>query len=369
MRAPRIVFYAVNGLGLGHVTRLLAIARAVRNEQADAEILFLTTSEAAHLIYREGFAAVKFPSRAAAQRGNLRAASWQRLMHTGILSALTAFDPHILVADTFPAGSANELLPALRWIPRRVFVFRTQRPSRAREESFQNTLRQYDLILIPHREGSEVVPLPETARAIWTGPITIREPHELLSREEARARLGFSPGETVALFSLGGGGGLEIEAARIAFETARKRLPATRWIETRGPLEIAPLGIAPKIDRTSALEIWPLMPLLRAFDWAIASAGYNTVHELQAAEVPSILWPFARDVDDQAARVQNLTQQKRVLALPENADASEIEKAMREIAHSDVRQRLLDAMTIYSNEQAGASGARKAASAILHLLK
>ena len=29
MGAPRFLFYAVNGLGLGHVTRLLSIARAL----------------------------------------------------------------------------------------------------------------------------------------------------------------------------------------------------------------------------------------------------------------------------------------------------------------------------------------------------
>src|SRR5690349_10863784 len=45
-RYPRILFYAVNGLGLGHVTRLLAIARAVRELEPNAEIVFFTSSEA-----------------------------------------------------------------------------------------------------------------------------------------------------------------------------------------------------------------------------------------------------------------------------------------------------------------------------------
>ncbi|HEX8551454.1 MAG TPA: glycosyltransferase [Abditibacteriaceae bacterium] len=364
MRAPRIVFYAVNGLGLGHVTRLLAIARAVRTQSPEAEILFLTTSEASHLVYREGFAAVKFPSRAAAQSGNLRAASWQRLMHTGVLSALTAFDPHILVVDTFPAGTASELLPALRWIPRRVFVFRAQRLERAREEFFQNTLRGYNLILIPHHEGEEEIPFPDTARGVWTGPITIREPHELLSREAARAALGFAPDEILALVTLGGGGDCDLQQTRATFARAAPGINA-RWIATRGPLESAV-----EIDRTSdILEIWPLMPYLRAFDWALSATGYNTVAELQAAGVPSILWPFARDVDDQNARAQTLAAQGRALALSESNAEKELPDALQRIARPETRRALQHAMEQRAAQHsASESGAQCAARAVLELL-
>jgi hypothetical protein len=37
--------------------------------------------------------------------------------------------------------------------------------------------------------------------------------------------------------------------------------------------------------------------------WRVAAAGYNTVQETQVAALPTLLWPFARDVDDQFARV------------------------------------------------------------------
>src|SRR5438067_2466635 len=84
---------------------LVALAWAVRAAQPAAEILFLTASEASHLIYREGFAAIKVPSRTAAATGRLRRDSLLRVTQAVAWNTMLAFDPHALVVDTFPAGT------------------------------------------------------------------------------------------------------------------------------------------------------------------------------------------------------------------------------------------------------------------------
>ena len=65
--ALRVVCYAVNGTGVGHITRLLAIARWLRRYAAaldqKLEVWFLTSSEADGLAFAEGFAAFKIPSK------------------------------------------------------------------------------------------------------------------------------------------------------------------------------------------------------------------------------------------------------------------------------------------------------------------
>ena len=127
MRSPRILFYAVNGLGLGHVTRLLAIARQVRRLAPGAEIVFFTSSEAEDVIFREGFAAFKVPSKSIRLEAGLRSSTYARMLQTVTLNLLASFHPHILVVDTFPAGAIQELLPVLRWESRKVFVYRAQR--------------------------------------------------------------------------------------------------------------------------------------------------------------------------------------------------------------------------------------------------
>ncbi|HEX8234947.1 MAG TPA: hypothetical protein VF600_03240 [Abditibacteriaceae bacterium] len=372
MRRPRLLFYAVNGLGLGHVTRLLGLARAVRLQSPEAEVLFLTTTEAAHVIYSEGFAALKLPSRAAAAAGRLRHDSWLRLSQTVVWNAISAFDPHCLVVDTFAAGTLQELLPILRWPLRKVFIFRAQRPERAHDPFLQSTLRLYDLILVPHEQDSENVPTPEGVASLWTGPMLLRERSELLQREQARAMLGLAPDAELGLLVLGGGGEPEMQAARTQLREAMAAVQSPiQWIELQGPLtryDPGEYSSAPAHDSWRTLrDVHPLMIYLRAFDCAIAAAGYNTTHELQAAAVPCALWPFARDVDDQESRVAQLSAAGRVLCIGSGAAENrvpELAAAMRSLADASTRERLRAAMHGASTR----NGTHIGAEAILSLL-
>lgn len=373
MNRPRLLFYAVDGLGLGHVTRMLALARAVRRLSPGAEMLFLTTSEASHIIYQEGFAALKLPSRTAASSGGLRGGSWLRLTQTVSWNSIAAFDPHCLIVDTFAAGTLQELLPILRWPLRKVFVFRAQRKERASDPFLQRTLELYDLILVPHEAGSETVPTPAGTRAIWTGPILLREASELLTRPESRRALGLPLERDIGLFALGGGGEPEMNRARAQMQRAADQANQnTLWVEVAGPLapntktmqnaalestigSAAPAheyscarplgrnandgtsdaerenGDAAQEDAFASRDNWrtlrgvhPLMIYLNAFDCAVAAVGYNTTHELQAARVPSVLWPFARDLDDQEARALRLASRGCAIAIAQGSgDANE----------------------------------------------
>jgi len=403
-----LLFYAVDGLGLGHVTRMLALARAVRRLSPGAEILFLTTSEASHVIYQEGFAALKLPSRTAASSGGLRGGSWLRLTQTVAWNAVAAFDPHCLIVDTFAAGTLQELLPILRWPLRKVFVFRAQRKERACDPFLQRTLELYDLILVPHAPDSEAVPIPQSTRAVWTGPMLLRDMSELLPRLEARRALGLPLEGEIGLFALGGGGEPKMDRARARMRRAAATNPQTLWVEAAGPLaRIEWSGASANDDPMEAMPaheyswsgaggasaggasasgeteregrwrtlrgVHPLMIFLRAFDYAVAAAGYNTTHELQAARVPSVLWPFARALDDQEARANRLAAAGRALCITQGSgdhgddqgseEASlnrgnakretagalrdremELARALAELARPEVRRKMSEAM-------------------------
>jgi predicted glycosyltransferase len=66
-----VLFYAVNGLGLGHLTRCLAIARQLKKQDSSLILLFFTSSEGSHLLYQEGFAYYKVPSKTIARETKL----------------------------------------------------------------------------------------------------------------------------------------------------------------------------------------------------------------------------------------------------------------------------------------------------------
>lgn len=363
LRSPRILFYAVNGLGLGHVTRLLTIARRVRARVPEAEIVFFTSSEAEDVIFREGFAAFKVPSKTLRAEAHLRASTYARMLQTVTLNLLASFHPHLLVVDTFPAGTMQELLPVLRWDSRKVFVYRVQRPETARSPLMQNALQLYDLAIIPHHEGEEETPLPAGLERVWTGPILIRDRTEAKPRAEARAILGLPPDGPVLYVTFGGGGDAATDAA---MTTAVETLAGGKMQSAiHLAVAFAPLyrGRPWRREGVTPVAYYPMAELYTAFDAALSATGYNTAMELLHHGVPTAFVPFPRQVDDQEARAQRIEAAGAGLCLSP-LDASTLPQI---VAH------LLDPAAAAAMREAALrlvpdSGADRAAEAIVGLL-
>lgn len=295
----RALFYAVNGLGLGHVTRLLGIARALRRLSPDCEVLFLTTSEADGVLHRERFAAVKLPSKTIREEVGLQKTRYLKLAQTLTWNTLAAFEPDVLVVDTYPMGSFEELIPALRWRQKNVFVFREQRADAVGMPLLQATLPLYDAVIVPHRHAEAVGPVPEPSKLRAVGPILVRERGELRPRDEARRLLGLPRNDTLVYASFGGGGEPESVKALAATAQAVARLGGARLVVGAGPL----LRDVPALpDATVLRGLYPMLEYLQAFDAAVTATGYNAVHELLFAGVPAVFVPFERVLDDQAKR-------------------------------------------------------------------
>lgn len=337
MAGPRIAFYAVNGLGLGHVTRLLGIARALRRQAPAAEILFITSSEADGVIYREGFAAVKLPSKSIRETCGLGKSTYLRMAQSVTWSALSSFNPDVLVVDTFPAGSFDELLPVLGWRQRNVFVYREQRAASSQSGLLAATLPLYDLVIVPHHGLDAVSPLPEPDKARAVGPILVRERDELRPRAEARAALGLPPDRFVIYGSFGGGGDAEAAASFALLARAAAELPHVSLAFGGGPLLRAALPAAAGL--TSLEARYPMLEMMPAFDAAIAAAGYNTAHELLFAGIPSALVPFGRVLDDQDARARGLAANGACLLCAPLTEATARDSLAR-LADPLVRERL-----------------------------
>ena len=62
-RRECVVFFPTNGVGLGHFTRTLAVARKMKKAKPDLEIVFFTTMPALHILKNEGFPAYHVPGR------------------------------------------------------------------------------------------------------------------------------------------------------------------------------------------------------------------------------------------------------------------------------------------------------------------
>ncbi len=118
----KFLLSAINGVGLGHVARLLAVARELRRRVPEAEFLFLTSSEASSVIWQEGFASVKIPSWVSTREKLIDVDDWKHLNMSLAATVVSSFRPDVLIADSFPSGESGELMPALSIIDKKILV-------------------------------------------------------------------------------------------------------------------------------------------------------------------------------------------------------------------------------------------------------
>ena len=286
MKTVRVLGYAINGRGMGHLTRQLAIIRQVRRiagaAGARAECWVLTSSEADTLARREGIPSIKIPSKSMMRDAGLEPARYLAVARAWVLQAVATLQPDVLVVDTFPAGSFGELSAALELVPRRLLVRRAMRAEAEREAAMEALLPLYDRVIVPD-EG--------------VSPILLRERPELLSRADARAALGVPEGRRALWIALGGGG--DPTSATVLPRLVDSLRDAWHLVVAAGPLYTGPER---RGDGITWLERYAGMELLPAADAAVSAGGYNSVHELRFVGVPTVFLPQEKLADDQEAR-------------------------------------------------------------------
>ncbi|MEO7093314.1 MAG: hypothetical protein ABI175_08695, partial [Polyangiales bacterium] len=220
-RPIRVLMLANDGLGAGHVVRMLAIARRMR-ARAKVSILLATTSEADALIREEKIACVRGPPPLTARANDWSDAERRQVSESVLRGAFEGFRPDLLVTDTFPSGPHGELAGLVTTVSRRALVRRSVRLERAGDSILQTGLRDYHLAITPEdpiATSGEVLPIA----SVRVPPITLLEASEALGREDARRQLGLPMEGRFILVCAGGGGDGEarIEARRAALAIDR----------------------------------------------------------------------------------------------------------------------------------------------------
>jgi len=372
-RALKVVAYAVNGAGVGHLTRVLALLRWMRRLALCAgrqlDVYVLTTSEAGSLALREGFAVFKLPSKTAARAAGLPKKDYLRVARQWVWHSIGLLQPDLLVVDTFPGGTFGELGPALDVPARKLFVCREVKAG-FDAAGFAAWLPFYDRIVVVGEGGvvrhssdndfylstpadpfweetveepvnGIVFPAAVRSRVRRVPPILLREPEELHDRTTARRRLGIPDGALALWLSAGGGGDAMAERTLAALVAALEPLDDIHLVVGAGPLFTG----APRRGRSIT---WLTEPLVvedfAGLDAAISAAGFNATHELLAAGVPTALFAQEKIADDQAARVARLAAAGAVLPLLLDADgtpdAAGLAAVIADLRQPEVRARL-----------------------------
>lgn len=312
-RPMTILFQAPNHIGLGHISRLSAIALAIREAMPDAQIPFVVSGSSHSLLESLKIPCIPVP--------DVRQ-SWNTdnpLIGALVGTILDQTKPNVLVFDCFPLR-----LLAYAAIARRIPLVLCLR----KMKDFAFYCSEYGLpedalrkIIVPH--SAEEVDLPEGLRrkAIFVGTILRRTKIQSTPvPEEGRSQV----------VICGGGGGHPSQLRfyntvlqAITEVRACRRLDATL---VTGPL----FQRWTELQLINGLRIIPFEPnlpsLLATADLIICQAGYNTLAEVTALGVPTICTPLEAVFDDQFERARQLNTVQPNLEVFSLSDSRELAK-------------------------------------------
>lgn len=294
-----VLLVTSNGTGMGHLTRLAAVAKALEPEH---ETTLFSLSLGLPVVLGLGLRGEYCPSY---ESGHIDRQYWESYLRDRLViiaretrASVVVFDG---VAPYLGLGRAREALADTRFVWLRRGMWRDGTGAMLRRSIF------FDLILEPGDLGGDADKGPTSERddAVRIAPISLLEVVEPLTRKEARAALGLPPDGTVGLITLGTGrlgdvSGPGAVAAERILESGSAHLAVTKWATADREVPIT--------SRVTELKgVFPLVRYLAAFDFAVSSAGYNAVHELVPAGLATLfVGNTSTRTDDQEARSRRL---------------------------------------------------------------
>lgn len=289
------VFLAINGAGLGHLTRALGIAKALKRKRPGAKIIFLSTSIGVPLVVRQGFTCFHVPP--FAMVGNVAARDWNALLFSQLSSLISLYNPSKVIFDgTVPYEG---LLKGMRRHPRIKYVWikRGLYKDNTLDDRLKFHLGRFSSVIIPGEVGEEIS--PPSGNAVFVPPIVMCEPDEVLPVETAVERLGLQSDKKRILVQLGAGNINDISGQLgqvVSYLSARADVEVC---VAHSPISLQQVFL-PKVKN---VEIYPMSWYFSAFDLVICAAGYNSVCEVVYHNIPAILIPnVSTRSDDQVKR-------------------------------------------------------------------
>jgi UDP-N-acetylglucosamine--N-acetylmuramyl-(pentapeptide) pyrophosphoryl-undecaprenol N-acetylglucosamine transferase len=299
-----IVIFPTNGVGMGHYSRMFALARSMKKIDPDLEIVFFTTNYVIHPLYAEKFTCYHLPSRNKFE--GMKPKTWNSQCEEMLANIFSVHKPKIFVFDgTYPYRG---MLNAIKTRPglHRVWVKRIQKKGKG--NSPVDAYHNFDNIVVP---GDLIEPdMEELSR--WPvkeinlcPPIISTLRSELHPRGMLRDKLGIPNDAKVALVSLGAGEINEIDNLREY---------VTNYLAEKGIYVIVADSMLKPIKNkfnnilVRSIKEFPIMRYRNCFDFAVIAAGYNSIHEMLLLRLPSVVIPNDNTQrDDQVKRAKNAT--------------------------------------------------------------
>jgi glycosyltransferase involved in cell wall biosynthesis len=332
VQAGRVLLVSDNGAGLGHLSRLMAVARRL---PAQVQAVIATQSHGASIAHQEGFLTEYIPSRKTlgATRPGWNSFIQERLRHLVDLHA-----PAVVAVDSVPHEGIVAAVtdhPEITWIWVRRAMWRSGVGDEwiARGDAFDAILEPGEFAAAAD-EGLTVSDRNPVRRV---EPITFLDRHELLDAAAARPALGIAADRPAALLQLGAGNINDISSpvARMAGFLAGQGF---QIVLAESTIATEPL---PRVPGAHVVKVYPISRYLRGFDLVVSASGYNSFHELLGFGIPSVFVPnTGTQLDDQVARARFAAAAGAALLIEDAEDTAEVERVLGQAAQPETREAL-----------------------------
>lgn len=319
-KGKSILFFPINGSGIGHLTRCLAYARHLPK---DWNIRFFSLSVAIDAIEAMGYEADYFLSHFWTVNTST---NWNRELAARLGLMLEYSRPDILLFDgTYPYLGLKRALMAygrpIKVVWSRRGLWKGGEDQENPENIFHLLIRPGELEAEPATASSPMPDLP----TVDTPPVTLFDREELLSGEEARRELNLEQNKKYILFSTGPDILTNLED-RIKWLSGKLQARGFTPVWLQSPLAIKlfkpPVGAL-------LLEKYPIARHLKAFAGLVSAAGYNSCYEALVAELPTLFLPNDKLLDNQRKRALFLVE-NNLAVLCEGDGHEAMEKAFNE---------------------------------------
>jgi hypothetical protein len=146
-------------------------------------------------------------------------------------------------------------------------------------------------------------PTSDRGDAVITSPVSLYSTARAMSRVDARKALGLDLDRPAVLVQLGTGDS-DMNEKMTAALAGLIGWNGLQVVLLKDPVDSAGKSLVPAGLEIKVQRYFPLADVLAAFDGAIAATGYNSVHELLPAQIPTVLISNIRGTDDQDARAK-----------------------------------------------------------------
>jgi len=335
MTKPTIILATSNGVGMGHLARASALAISLK-EIANPIIV----SMAGGIAEIPGFMDIRCEYIPGKDRMWMSREKRDIYLRDRLLALVEETNAKVLTFDgvvPYPGViAAKNSNPDLKlvWVRRGLWQKKPQRFVLGLQSAMMDKIIEPGDIARAYDFG----PTATRDDAVLTSPVSLFRKEDAMTREDARRALGLDLNRPTVLVQLGTGDS-DVNEKMTAALSGLLGWKDLQVILTKAPIDKDGKSLAPEGLDLKVVRYFPLAKVLHAFDAGICATGYNGVHELLPAQIPTVFVSNIRGTDDQEARAKWCNDFGFALRA-DQADHDDITAKVRMLQDPEVRARL-----------------------------